>query len=285
MQNRRVLIAITLIGALLLVVGGVWLAPAYPSSYDEPTTIVDKDAPPEFTDSYTIKSEVSIDGYDHPTFVNQTFIVDDQATAHRAHSRHLGPESNYSIYTNSSKELSASRITRKIDDFGTGDWPEETTVRNETVGDKQIVITAEPGNRSIAEQYAEDVSFPTDEYLGFVDYDQRGQETYAGRTVTVYEPTDGWYEPSNSDLLAREYRILDAEGSVYLEEETNALLYADVSYTIVVASDYREYLYQRLTGEEVLEHELSWEFTDEGGVKEPEWMDELEDSEWADDLE
>jgi len=283
MQNRRLLVAITLVGVLLLGAGGVWLASTYPSSYDEPTTMLDEDAPPEFTDKYRIEDTVRISG--EPTYIERVFVVDGERFRTQIDTNRFSPDSNATLrsYTDSSENWTTQKgVSGEEVVF---DPPEEETIRNETNGGGQSFVTAGPANQSVTEQHQEFASqMGANGYLGLVDYELRGEETYAGRTVAVYEPKDGWYGPAKS-LRLPEYRILNAEGSVYLEEETNALLYADVSYTLVVASDYREYLYQRLTGEEVLEHELSWEFTDEGDVEEPEWMDELEDSEWADDLE
>lgn len=276
-MRKVTLFSITSLVVLSALVGTALLASSQPSSYDDPQPVFDTDAHPEFTPTYEIEDELSVIKGAETTYMNRVLVVEDETVEYRAKTNIFDFDEVITSYANTSANWTTTRVVTDESRAGSFHPPEGAIVRNETDGDHHIIDISHSENRSVAEEYDE---FSSDYGAGlalkYTDYEHRDEETYAGRTVAVYEPKDGWYEPHPATLLTESYRILDSEGEIYVDQDTGTLLYADVSFTFVDASNYAEYVYHRTVGDEVFEFEMSLEFFDDGEVDRPEWAEKIE---------
>lgn len=110
--------------------------------------------------------------------------------------------------------------------------------------------------------------------LGQPDYERAGTETYAGEEVAVYRPASTWWDSSSGPGAGRGFRITNAAGEVYVDQETGTLYYADVRYDFVRADSWGRYLYERYAGEGAATVEITYEY-DPGAVDvtDPGWAE------------
>ena len=85
----------------------------------------------------------------------------------------------------------------------------------------------------------------------------------------VYEPSDDWYEMSDS------YRITDATGQVEVDADTYAVTSADVSWEMTTeVGTYAEYRLHTWFGPDPETHEVSYELEPgEPEIERPEWVE------------
>lgn len=111
---------------------------------------------------------------------------------------------------------------------------DETILRNETDGERTVVLTAVPEknvSRAASSQFDHRTS-----PLWITSY--RHVRTEDG--VEVYEPENGWFEGSTS------YRVTNASGQVRVDAETDEVLGADVTLDLTTGvTSYVEYLRER----------------------------------------
>lgn len=88
---------------------------------------------------------------------------------------------------------------------------------------------------------------------------------------TVFKPSNGWYGREEP------YRIGGATGTVRADRKTNAVVEADVSWTVTSpASSVAEYLLVSLTSEEPRKYDISFSVEDnQTEVERPQWVDRI----------
>lgn len=81
-------------------------------------------------------------------------------------------------------------------------------------------------------------------------YERTGTTTYAGREVVVYAVQSGWYNTENAETGSTAYNVESAAGVLYVDADTEQLLYANVTFQFVRAETLGEYLISKhLRGE------------------------------------
>lgn len=108
--------------------------------------------------------------------------------------------------------------------------------------------------------------------LEYPGYERTGTTTYDGRDVLVYAARSGWYTTENRESERTAYHIDSASGVLYVDADTEQLLYTNVTFQFVPAETWGEYLASKhLRGESVT---TSIDITVDPGsrnVTRPEW--------------
>lgn len=78
--------------------------------------------------------------------------------------------------------------------------------------------------------------------LEYPGYERTGATTYEGREVVVYAAKSGWYTTENVDSGRTAYHIESASGVLYVDADTDQLLYANVTFQFVRAETWGESL-------------------------------------------
>ena len=281
-RTRTLFLAGFLVGGILLM---LVLSFAYPFTLDERAEVPGQQAEPALIDSHEIEEEIVVhqrDGVLNSELHRQLVVDGDDVVERNRHD------------TTEDGEVVTIQRTERYSDTD-AEWTTARWELKEAEGAERVEMWVEDDEEEeIVDQYIEDqkhVLVVAGEESGNVDertsdfyhsdaglwnrhhpnYEQHGEATFEGRDVVVYEPQDGWY-PSFGTLP--EYRVIDSEGELYVDAETGTLLYADLSYTVVEASNYAEYFLEQWEEEDVLEIEIRYEFSDDGEVEQPEWADE-----------
>lgn len=111
--------------------------------------------------------------------------------------------------------------------------------------------------------------------LQYPPYLRTGTRRYAGRQVAVYRARTGWVETPPGPAAEQGLKVTDAEGVLYVDPDTDVLYHADVTYSVVRADTWGEYVYGRYVADEEITTGFTYEFergaTD---VERPEWASE-----------
>lgn len=111
--------------------------------------------------------------------------------------------------------------------------------------------------------------------LQYPPYERTGTRRYAGRQVAVYRAKTGWVKTPPGPADAQGIRVTDAEGVLYVGPDTDVLYHANVTYSMVSADTWGEYVYGRHVADEEVTTGFTYEFepgaTD---VERPEWASE-----------
>ncbi|GAB7012821.1 hypothetical protein [Halolamina salina] len=114
--------------------------------------------------------------------------------------------------------------------------------------------------------------------LEYPEYERTGTTTYEGRKVAVYAAQSGWYNTANFESGRTAYNVELASGVLYVDAETDQLLYANVTFRFVRAETVGEYLLNKhLRGESAT---TSIDVAVDPGptnVTRPEWAPESDD--------
>ncbi len=188
-----------------------------------------------------------------------------------------GETTTFARYTDREESLSATRSW--IDSAETYERWREDAAENETVRETEdgfVRIDPDDGVQPVDEQFDAFSVMGTGHLLSDLSFEHRGEKTTGERTVEMYEPEGGWYERIVSGYVVEEYRVSDAEGGLHLDAETGALVFAELEYTTVDASNHAEYLAERWDGDDVVTVELVYEVREDADVQRPDWVDEGE---------
>ncbi|WP_254864120.1 hypothetical protein [Halovivax gelatinilyticus] len=277
MDRRR--IAIVGAGCLLVVGAVTGLLLAYPFStvtHDPYESEFDTSALPSDDDSFAIDETIRIyeDG-DFALELETGFAVDGE---------HVSLETEWDVadettrtvrYTDLDGEWDATRSWTDSADTYEG-WLEHAG-ENETiepVDDGYVSLDTSTDPSSIEDQFESTWFVGTDPLLSQLSFERVDETAIGDRSVDVFEPETGWYERVVSGTTVDEYRVTDAEGAVYADAETGALVSVEVTFSVVDASNYAAYVYERLDGGDSYTAELSYAVTDEATVERPAWADE-----------
>ena len=292
-DHRRVLVVLGCVGVVCLAAAGVFVLDPFADgdAGDAATDTAGNEThsgpeiealgdlpgegiPPDFADAYEIEESIAVDGEDEP--FTTTFAVDGDRLLEEG--SWFG-DTDFASYYRLDENWVATRETTTDAELFEG-W-NDTTDEDEVVdrdesGGTYTLVTASETNTSVAERF--DI-FYTQIGAGYVlsnlNYDDTGQTTYEGRTVDVLEPRAGVYDRHPDHDTGWSYVVTDAAGELYVDADTGATLYADVSYTIVHASSLWEYA-AALAEEEVTTFDVSYAFREIDGIDRPEWVEEPE---------
>lgn len=111
--------------------------------------------------------------------------------------------------------------------------------------------------------------------MQYPPYERTGTRTYAGTEVAVYRPRTGWVKTPPGPADAQGIRVTDAEGVLYVDPDTEVLYHANVTYSMVRADTWGEYVHGKLVANEEVTTGFTYEF-ERGGtdVDRPEWASE-----------
>ena len=86
--------------------------------------------------------------------------------------------------------------------------------------------------------------------LEYPAYERTGTTTYNGREAVVYAAQSGWYNTENFASGETAHKIETASGVLYVDDDTEQLLYANVSFQFVRAETWGDYIFTKhLRGE------------------------------------
>lgn len=80
-------------------------------------------------------------------------------------------------------------------------------------------------------------------------YEPDGITTMNGTSVTVYRPSNEWYDQPGRFLRSDTVRVSRASGVVFVDPSTDRLVYSNVSYLATPSKTWGMYLYRRFVGE------------------------------------
>lgn len=239
------------------------------------------DADPSFTESYAFEAEITV--HEDGTLSERRhieFVVDDAEVVERDYFhptvdgraieliRYFDRDEEWRsdlLQTNDSETMDA-RIERK---------GEDAVVDQYTDDDGYVLVTTNEESDSVEDRavnfYTRSIAVPE---VRYPHYEQADERTFAERDVTVYEPQGGWYYYPDTTPPFADYRLIDVDGELYVDDQTGTILYADMSYTVVEAANYAEYMHSRWQNEGMTTIEIHYEFSDDGEVDRPEWAEE-----------
>lgn len=84
--------------------------------------------------------------------------------------------------------------------------------------------------------------------LNAPNYEQAGEQTVHGHTVTVYRARGTWVTDPNMSVDPFHYRVENVSGVLYVHPVSGRLGYANVSFTYVRAGTWAEYVRKRVSG-------------------------------------
>lgn len=261
----------------VLLVGGLGLTVAIPSSVDQQTDSPDSGLEPAFTDAYEVESSVTLSeaGVDEPYQLEGGFGVADGAVRERAHHDTVEDRRIVDRYVDLERDWETARLATDDADLLAA-WvdaqPESDVVdRFEEDGDHVLLVASE--TTADADERAEAFygESTLDTVLAYPAYERTAETTVAGRDAVRYEPRDGWYEVLDGTQPFREYRVSDAEGELVVDAETGTLLAADLSFRVVGAGSYAGYVVERASSGDVLSVDVEYSFDDGGTVERPDW--------------
>lgn len=272
-----------IVGGVLfaVIVGGLVFSFAYPFSTNDYANPQGTYVTPSFTEPYEITETVTITEVSDERSVyhqQRTLVVEEMELleVHRYTDTKRDRVIDTIHFVDTDDEWRTTH--RQTDEEGTMESWVEHAAEDEIVsqaddGSKYTLITASDDEGTVSDHLQNFYQYPFTGWKHYgPDYERQGETTYETRDVTVYEPDDGWYERAGRGAYS-EFRVIDSDGELYVDAETGVIVYADVSYTIVEASHYAEYLQARLTGESAT-IEFQYEFSEGGAVTVPDWAEE-----------
>ena len=79
-------------------------------------------------------------------------------------------------------------------------------------------------------------------------YEPDGPTTVMGAAVTIYRASNGWYDEPGRFLTSDTVRVSGVAGVMLVDQSTDRLVYANVSYRATPPKTWGMYLFRRLVG-------------------------------------
>ena len=295
-DHRRVLLVLGVVGVAVLAAAGVFLLDPFAggNAGDSPTDTAGNDTdpqpdvealealpgegiPPDFADAYEIEEMITVEGEDEP--FTTTFVVDGDRVLEDGS---WFADTAFTSYYRTDEDWVATRQTTTdaeiYEDWNDSRDEDEIVDREEGAGHDgdgtYTLVTARETETTVEERFE---FFYAEIGAGYVlsnlNYDERGQTTYEGRTVDVLEPRAGVYDRHPDFDTDWTHVVTEADGELYLDADTGATLYADVTYTIIDASSLWEYA-AALAEDDETTIEVSYAVSEIDGIDRPEWVEE-----------
>ncbi len=276
-MNRPGRLTIAAVVCLVVLAALATIFVLYPFStvaHEPYATDLGTDSPPSNDGTFAVDQEIRIDEEgEFALELTNRLAVDGDEVRYDSDWIREAETTATTRYTDLDAEWQATRSwTDSADTYE--DWLEYAG-ENETVDsveDGYTRLSSEADPPSVDDQFDGYHTLGTDPLLSWLSFEFVGEETVGDRTVAVYEPKTGWYERVVSGHTVEEYRVTAADGELHRDAETGALRSADLTFTIVDASNYAEYLAEQWRGESVTV-ELTYAVHDDASVERPDWAE------------
>lgn len=261
-----------LVGTVVLVCLGVGLSFVYPFSTATPQSEADdRYFTTDGRDEYTVTAETTLDG---------ETVAELNGTITAEGSRYVRM---YLFNFNETVEMYRATSTETVYDRHIHDRPVNVTEVRERFGriDTRTIVREEHNDEDVTFMVQTKtnrsgvvtkqtrgwkglfISYPLTIDLSLLSYERVDERD----GIDVYEPQNGWYNGSN------EYRITGATGRVHVDNETQAVRSATVSFAYTPASNYAEYLETRLTTNRTRQIRITYDVADAvEPVDPPSWL-------------
>ena len=124
------------------------------------------------------------------------------------------------------------------------DEPDESVIRWDNESRQVVIVDRKTGPKPVRQPPP-----LVHDLIAIPHYEPTGTTTAMGTGVTIYRPTNGWYNEPGRFLTSDTVRVSGVSGVMLVDHSTDRLVYSNVSYLAIPAKTWGMFLYRRLVGE------------------------------------